>query len=202
MSMAAFSRSVAETRRCGVGGACQDGRVPTPDPITPDTKDWTWVLERPCPECGFDSATVSREELGTAIRENAAGWPPVLGGPAATERPRPDVWSPTEYACHVRDVHLLFAERLEQMLAEDGARFANWDQDATAVEQRYDQQVPGQVASELIAAAERVASVYDDVPDDAWARKGVRSNGDVFTVESLGRYHLHDVVHHLWDVGR
>jgi hypothetical protein len=200
--MAAFSRSVAETRRCGVGGACQDGGVPTPDPITPDTKDWTWVLERPCSECGFDSAAVSRDELATAIRENAAGWPPVLGGPTATERPRPDVWSPTEYACHVRDVHLLFAERLEQMLAEDGARFANWDQDATAVEQRYDQQVPGEVAGELIAAAERVASVYDDVPDEAWGRKGVRSNGDVFTVESLGRYHLHDVVHHLWDVGR
>ena len=28
-------------------------------PITPDTKDWTWVLERPCPECGFDPATVA-----------------------------------------------------------------------------------------------------------------------------------------------
>jgi hypothetical protein len=28
-----------------------------------------------------------------------------------------------------------------------------------------------------------------------------RSNGDEFTVETLGRYHLHDVVHHLHDVG-
>jgi hypothetical protein len=198
--MAAFSRQVAETRGRGVGGACQDVGVPSPEPITPDTKDWTWVLERACPECGFHAADVARDELGTAIRENAAGWPPVLGGPAATDRPRPDVWSPTEYACHVRDVHLLFAERLEQMLAEDGARFANWDQDATAVEKRYDQQVPGEVAGALIAAAERVAGIYDDVPDDAWGRRGVRSNGDVFTVESLGRYHLHDVVHHLWDV--
>ena len=174
--------------------------MPTPDPITPDTKDWTWVLERPCPECGFDAAAVTRDELGTAIRENAAAWPQVLGGPAATQRPRPDVWSPTEYACHVRDVHLLFAERLEQMLTEDGARFANWDQDAAAVEQRYDLQEPGEVARALISAAERVASVYDDVPDDAWGRRGVRSNDDVFTVESLGRYHLHDVEHHLWDV--
>jgi len=23
-------------------------------PIMPDTKDWTWVLRRACPECGFD----------------------------------------------------------------------------------------------------------------------------------------------------
>jgi hypothetical protein len=175
--------------------------MPSPEPITPDTKDWTWILERPCPDCGFEAGAVARDELGNAIRENAAAWPPVLGGASATERPRPDVWSPTEYACHVRDVHLLFAERLEQMLAVDGARFANWDQDATAVEQRYDLQAPGKVAHELIAAAERVAAVYDGVPADAWGRRGIRSNGDEFTVESLGRYHLHDAVHHLWDVG-
>lgn len=22
--------------------------------ITAETKDWTWVLDRPCPDCGFD----------------------------------------------------------------------------------------------------------------------------------------------------
>ena len=174
--------------------------MPTPAPITPDTKDWTWVLERPCPDCGLDPASVARDELGAAIRDNAAGWPPVLDGPAATERPRPEVWSPTEYACHVRDVHTLFAERLELMLADDGARFANWDQDVTAVERRYDLQEPARVATELLAAAERVAGIYDSVPDDSWGRTGVRSNGDVFTVETFGRYHLHDVAHHLWDV--
>ena len=172
----------------------------SPTPITPDTKDWTWVLERPCPECGLDASTVARDRLGAAIRDNAAGWPAVLGAPSATTRPRPEVWSPTEYACHVRDVHTLFGQRVEQMLADDGARFANWDQDATATEQRYDLQEPGPVAEQLAAAAERVAAVYDAVPDEAWGRRGVRSNGDEFTVESLGRYHLHDVVHHLWDV--
>ena len=23
-----------------------------------DTKDWTWVLERPCPDCSFDAAAL------------------------------------------------------------------------------------------------------------------------------------------------
>ncbi|HEY5013683.1 MAG TPA: DinB family protein, partial [Acidimicrobiia bacterium] len=32
--------------------------------ITPDTKDWTWVLERPCPECGFDASAFAREQVG------------------------------------------------------------------------------------------------------------------------------------------
>ena len=26
--------------------------------IEPDTKDWTWVLDRPCPECGFPERLV------------------------------------------------------------------------------------------------------------------------------------------------
>lgn len=172
----------------------------TPAPITPDTKDWTWVLERACPECGLDARTVGRDELGEAIRRNAAEWAPVLAQPTAAQRPRPDVWSPTEYACHVRDVHGLFGRRVRQMLDEDGARFANWDQDATAIEQRYDLQDPAEVGPALVAAAEQVAAIYDGVPDDAWGRQGVRSNGDLFTIESLGRYHLHDVVHHAWDV--
>lgn len=173
----------------------------TPAPIEPDTKDWTWVLERPCPHCGFDGAAVRREDLGRLVRRSAVGWEPVLTGPDATTRPEPRVWSPVEYACHVRDVHTLFAERIDQMLREDGARFASWDQDATATEQRYDLQDPRVVAIELVRAAEAVAAMYDTVPRDAWERRGLRSNGDAFTVESLGRYHLHDVLHHLWDVG-
>jgi hypothetical protein len=174
--------------------------VTTPASITPDTKDWTWILERQCPECGLDARTVGHGELSAAIRENAAAWPEVLGAATASQRPSPEVWSPTEYACHVRDVHTIFAQRVQLVLDDDGVHFANWDQDVTAVEDRYDLQDPGAVAPSLVAAAERVAGVYDGVLDDAWGRQGIRSDGAVFTVENLGRYHLHDVFHHLWDV--
>lgn len=172
-----------------------------PDPVVPDTKDWTWVLARACPECGYDATAGRREEFGALVRANAARWPGLLAGTGATARPDPVTWSVLEYACHVRDVHRIFRERLQAMLEQDAPRFANWDQDATAVEDAYHGQDPRRVGEELVEAAEAVARVYDGVPDDrAWARSGTRSNGDVFTVESLGRYHLHDVVHHAWDV--
>jgi hypothetical protein len=35
---------------------------------------------------------------------------------------------------------------------------------------------------------------------DQWERPGRRSDGARFTVESIGRYYLHDIEHHLWDV--
>jgi hypothetical protein len=57
------------------------------------------------------------------------------------------------------------------------------------------------VRDEMCASARRYADRYDTVDTLDWARPGQRSNGSQFTVESLGRYSLHDVVHHLWDVG-
>ena len=58
-------------------------------PVEPDTKDWTWVLARPCPECGFVAADVSANGLADAIRENAASWATALGGPEIASRPEP-----------------------------------------------------------------------------------------------------------------
>lgn len=168
--------------------------------IAPDTKDWTWVLDRSCPECGLDAGAVDRADLGALLRDNADAWQRVLATPEASRRPEPTVWSPTEYAAHVRDVHRMFSGRVALMLTEDDPTFENWDQDETAVAERYDLQRPEQVAPELLAAAEAVAASYDGVAGEAWDRRGTRSNGRVFTVETLGRYHLHDVVHHLWDV--
>ena len=172
-----------------------------PDGITPDTKDWTWVLERPCPDCGFDPAAQGLGDLPRLIHDTAMTWSLVLARADAGERPAADVWSPLEYAAHVRDVHVLFAERVRLMLDEDEPTFANWDQDATAVERDYAGQDPAVVAVELIEAAGTVAGTYATVTDETSGRRGRRSNGDEFTVATLGSYHLHDVVHHLHDVG-
>lgn len=47
-----------------------------------------------------------------------------------------------------------------------------------------------------------MADLYDGVPTEAMDRTGFRSDGSAFTVGSIARYHLHDVVHHAWDVRR
>lgn len=171
--------------------------------IVPDTKDWTWVVERPCPECGFDASAIRPQEVAGLLRENAEGWRSVLAAdPAALRtRPRPDTWSPLEYACHVRDVFRVYDERLRRMLTEDGPRYANWDQDATAVERNYASQDPAQVSAELVAAAAVLADAFDTVGGEQWQRTGFRGDGAAFTVDTFARYFVHDPVHHLHDVG-
>ena len=166
----------------------------------PDDKDWTWVLQRPCPDCGYAAADTDPRDVPRLVREQAALWPGVLARADARTRPAPTVWSPVEYGCHVRDVLRLGEFRLGLMLNDDGPTFANWDQDATAVDDRYDEQDPLIVAAEIEAAAAGFAAAYDAVTTEQWARRGLRSDGAVFTVESFARYFIHDPVHHLWDI--
>jgi hypothetical protein len=169
--------------------------------IVPDTKDWTWVLQRPCPECGFDAAAVQPAGLADLIRSNARQWAAVLAaGEVTRQRPATGVWSPLEYACHVRDVLRLFDRRLTLMLTQDDPLFDNWDQDETAVAGRYSEQDPAAVSAELLAAAETIAARFAGVQGAQWSRPGRRSGGSAFTVDSFARYFLHDTVHHAHDV--
>ena len=168
--------------------------------LEPDTKDWTWVLDRPCDECGFDAASFDRPAIPRAFRKNAQVWFALLADPAAAERTRSDRWSTLEYACHVHDVHQIYHDRVSQMLVEHNPVFENWDQDLSAEEGRYADQLPSIIGPTLVAAAYAIGDLYDSVPPLSWQRRGRRSDGHEFTVETLARYQLHDVVHHLHDV--
>jgi hypothetical protein len=170
--------------------------------IEPETKSWTWVLERQCDECGFDTRSFPPEEIGRLLRLSAEPWPALLAHPSARVRPRPDCWSALEYACHVRDVYRTGVYRVNRMLVEDNPRFDNWDQDETAVSDRYDLQDPTTVAAEVLTAGMAFADLYDTLSGDQWERPGLRSDGAPFTVDSFGRYFLHDPMHHIVDVRR
>jgi hypothetical protein len=172
----------------------------------PDNKNWTWVLERPCPACRFDASTVTCHAIGATLRSTADAWREVLWrGDIVRQRPpeRADrglVWSALEYGCHVRDVLVLFDERLRLMLAQDNPTFPNWDQDATAIAKHYWEDDPVTVGDDLVVAGGQLATAFDHMRDDQWIRTGTRSDGICFTVESFGRYLLHDPIHHLQDV--
>jgi len=170
--------------------------------ITPDEKDWTWVLTRQCPECGLDVRTIDAQVVADQLRVNAGQWPEVLRRPDVSRRPDSATWSPLEYACHVRDVFHRYDQRLLLILTEDNPLFPNWDQDETAIRQRYNEQDPAVVATELVAAGAQLARRFEGVRGAQWQRPGRRSDGANFTVDTFARYLLHDPVHHLYDVTR
>jgi hypothetical protein len=168
--------------------------------ITPDTKNWTWVIEKPCPECGFDASTFEAADVAALVRANAVAWPAVLARADVRVRPDDATWSTLEYAAHTRDIFRLYDYRLHLMLDEDDPLYPNWDQDETAVAEKYNEQDPAVVSAELLEAAERIAASFAAVSGDQWQRPGRRSDGVGFTVETFAKYFIHDPVHHLWDV--
>jgi hypothetical protein len=91
--------------------------------ITPDTKDWAWVLQRSCAECGFNAQGFPVEAVPGMIMANAAAWQPALEGDART-RPEPDRWSPLEYGCHEQDPAEV-AAALRQAAFAIAGRFEN-----------------------------------------------------------------------------
>lgn len=170
------------------------------DQPAPDDKDWTWVLERPCGECGFAAADLPPAHADDVLRTAARTLRAALERSDARVRPAPTTWSAVEYACHVRDTCDVFRERIALVLSDDNPTFADWDQDDTALELRYAEQDPTAVAAQLDVALDGVLRQLAAVPDDAWDRPALRSNGSRFTRETLVRYFVHDPVHHAYDV--
>lgn len=172
--------------------------------IVPDDKDWTWVLERACPECGFDPADWPFRRIATAAEEYADRWFDFLGRTAPAElrrRPDEETWSPLEYGAHLRDVYRIMLARVYLIQVLDDPEFANWDQDGTAAAHDYAREDPTWVANELTHLGSSMYHALYWALDEHLPRTGRRSNGSRFTLETLARYFLHDVIHHTHDVG-
>ncbi len=171
--------------------------------IIPDDKDWTWVLDRQCPECGFDASVCPAEAVASLTRENAGTWNRLLHSTRIRAgRPNDSTWSSLEYACHVRDVFRRYDLRIALMQDQDDPLFPNWDQDASAIDDRYEEQDASRVVDELCTAASALADRLETVTGEQWNRPGHRSDGASFTIGTIARYMIHDPIHHVWDVAR
>ena len=165
--------------------------------------DWTWVLERTCHDCGFDTQALPRNQLAARVRALGGSWRELLNQGRLTTQPDGDSgrsWTPLEYGAHVRDVFDIFEDRARTMLKKrKPPTFRDWDQDEAARKGNYAEEDPAKVAYDLASNAGKYADLIDRVSGDEWEKRGTRSDGAEFTVESLTRYVLHDVEHHLWD---
>jgi hypothetical protein len=168
-------------------------------------RDWVRVVaaER-CPECGLAASEIGTAELASRFADEAGAWGRLLGG-AGPEvlrgRPSTAVWSPLEYAAHVRDVMREFAGRIDRVLHESHPRFGWWDHEAAVLEEDYNGQDPAAVAEGIRANAALMAAALAAAPPDGWSRTGERRDGEVFTAAGLGRFALHEVHHHRRDAG-
>jgi hypothetical protein len=179
-----------------------------------------------CEECGFSFDSVPRHEIAGRLRALSRRYREVMrlgavdntpaldrtgtldgattSGCAVRRRPAPDVWSPLEYTCHVRDVFRVQLDRLALALRVDEPMFEPMRRDVRAVEERYNEQDAWVVLDELAAGAEALADAFAALSPSEWLRTGgyVWPNPQSRTMEWIGRNTVHEGEHHLLDIER
>jgi len=188
-----------------VGMNCLTG--PT-HPFAENTRLFDFVgsraLDDACPECGFSYA-LGRSEIIPKLRTYARAFVEKLqgsGGTAARRRPEPDVWSPLEYACHLRDVLGVQTERVELVQREVDPVFVPMGRDERVVQDRYNEQDPVGVSEALLASAAAFATLLDGLDDAGWLRTGVYNYPEpaLRTVEWIAIHTAHELLHHRGDL--
>jgi len=160
-----------------------------------------------CDECGFVYGDLPRYEVSRALSELAEQYVARLSATssdALRRRPEPEVWSPLEYAAHVRDVIEVQRERAMVALLHDAPTFEPMGREERVVQWRYNDQDPADVAREIRRNTADLATVLDSLDDDGWVRIGIynwpeRAERDV---EWIARHSVHEQVHHLLDIHR
>lgn len=162
-----------------------------------------------CEQCGFNYDTGDLQGTVTLLIRQAAECSMALTKAAAGPdpnvvrlRPRPEVWSAIEYACHVRDVLEVQRARIAQCLAEDRPVYAPMDRTGRVKQLKYEDQDPMEVAAALMRFAREFGAAARVLTPPQLGRLGLY-NYPVRAPRSLGwiiRHTAHEIQHHRLDL--
>ena len=165
-----------------------------------------------CDECGFDYDAAVPGEAGASIRSLGRRYrAPLTRGLLGEDlsallrtRSVPGVWSPLEYACHVRDVLVVQRGRVARVLAEDHPTLERLGMWGWPERDSYNEQDATAVLDDLGVAADALAAAVDGVPVDSWSRTAVYGYPEPTdrTLAWIVAHTQHEGHHHLLDVGR
>lgn len=159
-----------------------------------------------CAECGFAYDLGGAASAGAAVVAGATTMADLVGGggDGVLTRQQPGVWSPLEYACHLRDVLLVQRERVLAARRQHRPAFSPMGRDERVEHDGYAEQDPGQVTRQLTDAASLFANVLSRLGDDDWDRPVVYSypSPTERSLRWVAVHTVHEVEHHLLDVRR
>ncbi len=159
-----------------------------------------------CAECGFEYDPGLVPEVSTLTRVHAAEYAALLTTEDRILRQRTarGVWSPLEYACHVRDVLLAQRERVLLARRVDTPALEPMGRDERVEHDGYNEQRPTDVARQLDDAALLFANVLDRLARADWDRTVIYNfpQRQERPLRWLALHTLHELRHHLLDIHR
>jgi hypothetical protein len=164
--------------------------------------EWVRIQSEACPQCGYAPAELPVSALGGAATAEAAAWRSFLVGadPRTLDlSPALGVWSPLQYAAHVRDMFRVFGDRVLLAIEFDNPTVPGYF--PTEDECRaYNSLGAREIAADIGSQADRLARILADRVGNDWGRTVMRDGVDRFTVAGLGCFAAHEAHHHLRDV--
>jgi len=155
-----------------------------------------------CAECGFsyDESLDVPPLLTAGVAETVA----YLSTGDSRSRRSPRVWSPLEYACHLRDMLLVQRERVLLARRVERPDCTPMGRDERVDHDGYADQAPADVARQLTDAGELFANVLRRLPAAEWERTVLYRYPEptVRTLRWVALHTLHEVRHHLLDIRR
>ena len=156
-----------------------------------------------CPECTF-SYNEDIDVVSLLPAEVASLTKTLLSDADMRTRRSPTVWSPLEYACHVRDMLLVQRERVLLARRMNRPDCTPMGRDERVTHDGYaDQDVPD-VTRQLTDAAALFANVLRRLPESDWDRTVLYRypSPTERTLRWVALHTLHEVQHHLLDIRR
>lgn len=167
--------------------------------------DYGGVPEQ-CAECGFAYDLSQAELAGDGVRGRIAEVAAILRERDADvgRRSQPDLWSPLEYGCHLRDMLLVRRERVLAARREDRPQCAPMGREERVAHDGYAEQEPGDVARQLTDAAALFGNVLARLGADDWDRTVVYNYPETRErpLRWLAVHTAHEAQHHLLDIRR
>jgi hypothetical protein len=111
------------------------------------------------------------------------------------------VWSPLEYAAHMRDVLLLFSRRIQVILSQNEPELEVISHDDLVAAGGYNRLDPLVVSEQINDAAQRLAGILNDLAPTDFALCGFR-DGEERTILEIAQRAAHESQHHLVDIAR
>jgi hypothetical protein len=116
--------------------------------------------------------------------------------------PEPGVFSPIQYAAHVRDILRVYGDRMVLGVEQDSPTVAIFNPPQEVFE-GYNRSDPEELAADLEAQAQRLAEIVQNMDPSAWNRIVINDRGQYgvysFTIAGLACNAVHEAHHHLLD---
>jgi hypothetical protein len=158
-----------------------------------------------CPQCGDNPAALPASSLGPVAVERAGQWRAFLQQAEDAylrHIPEPGVFSPLQYAAHVRDILRVYTDRIVLGLEQDAPTVPIF-QPPQEVWEEYNRSDVHELASDIEAQAGRLEATGESMDPSDWSRIVVNDRGVYgvysFTLAGLACNAVHEAHHHLLD---